>query len=377
MITREQIANVLNHPVHDGDGNKIGEAKHVYLDDVTGLPEFVTVRTGLFGTHETFVPTREASVVRDHIQVPYRKDKVKGAPHIDVDAGGHLSETEEHRLYDYYGLDWNDARRGRTPPGAAGTVGTDTTTTGTGTGAGLGTGTGTGTGTGVGIGAGTAAGGAGPADAAARGRASERTTEHATGRTTGRTGERAGGWTGERAAERGERSRTGTGTGLGADTGMGRDDAMTRSEERLHIGVESREVGRARLHKYVVTEEVEQTVPLRHDEVRVEREPITDANRDAALAGPEIGEAEYEVVLHEERPVVETETVPVERVRLTTEEHISEETVRARLRKEHIKGETEGFDETTRGTGDVGDIGSRRGRGDRDDRGDMGRGRRL
>ncbi|MEV8070167.1 PRC and DUF2382 domain-containing protein [Streptomyces sp. NPDC085995] len=400
MITKEQIANVLNHPVHDGDGNKIGEAKHVYLDDVTGLPEFVTVKTGLFGTHETFVPTREASVVRDHIQVPYRKDKVKGAPHIDVDAGGHLSETEEHRLYDYYGLDWNDARRGRMTPGTAGTSGTDTTTTGTGTGTGMGTGSGTaatsgrtpaaGTGRtaagGAAAGAGAGAGGAGAAGAAARARASERTTEHTAERTTGRTGERAGGWTGERAAERGERGgqwsgeRSRTGAGMGTGTGMGRDDAMTRSEERLHIGVESREVGRARLRKYVVTEEVEQTVPLRHDEVRVEREPITDANRDAALIGPEIGEAEYEVVLHEERPVVETETVPVERVRLTTEEHISEETVRARLRKEHIKGETEGFDETTRDagdTGDTGDIGSRRGRGDRDDRGDMGRGRRL
>lgn len=54
---------------------------------------------------------------------------------------------------------------------------------------------------------------------------------------------------------------------------------MTRSEERMHVGVERRETGRARLRKYVVTEDVEQTVPLRHEEVRIEREPITDANR--------------------------------------------------------------------------------------------------
>ncbi|MGW4274868.1 YsnF/AvaK domain-containing protein, partial [Streptomyces seoulensis] len=210
-------------------------------------------------------------------------------------------------------------------------------------------------------------------------------------RTDERAHERAGGWTGERAGERTD-ERAGRWSGERSRTGMGRDDAMTRSEERLHVGVESREVGRARLRKYVVTEEVEQTVPLRHDEVRVEREPITDANRDAALTGPEIGEAEYEVILHEERPVVETETVPVERVRLTTEEHISEETVRARVRKEHIKGETEGFDEARDDIGSRGDIGDRGdigGRGDlgsrddrgsrrgRDDRGDTGRGRRL
>ncbi|MFI2642946.1 DUF2382 domain-containing protein [Streptomyces sp. NPDC018610] len=379
MITREQIATVLDHPVHDGDGNKIGDAKHVYLDDVTGLPEFVTVKTGLFGTHETFVPTREASLVQDHIQVPYRKDKVKGAPHIDVDAGGHLSETEEHRLYDYYGLDWSEGtgHGGRTGTGTGGTAGTTGART-TGTAATTGR-TGAG-GAAAGAATGASAGAAGiSADAAARARAAGRTDERAGGRIDERAGERAGGRIDERAGGRideraGERAggRTGEwageGTGDRSRTGMGRDDAMTRSEERMHVSVESREVGRARLRKYVVTEEVEQTVPLRHEEVRVEREPITDANRDAALSGPEIGEAEHEVILHEERPVVETEAVPVERVRLTTEEHVSQEKVRGRVRKERIKGEAIGFDETDE-TG--------RGRDVRDDRGDTGRGRRL
>jgi uncharacterized protein (TIGR02271 family) len=138
----------------------------------------------------------------------------------------------------------------------------------------------------------------------------------------------------------------------GADrTGMRGDDAMTRSEEQMHVGVERRESGRARLRKYVVTEEVQQTVPVSHEEVRVEREPITDANRGDALAGPEISEAEHEVTLHEERPVVETETVPVERVRMTTEEHTEDEVVRGQVRKERIEAETERFtdDETRRG----------------------------
>jgi uncharacterized protein (TIGR02271 family) len=129
------------------------------------------------------------------------------------------------------------------------------------------------------------------------------------------------------------------------------DDAMTRSEERMHVGVERREAGRARLRKYVVTEEVQQTVPVRHEEVRVEREPITDANRDAAMSGPDIGEAEHEVVLHEERPVTETEAVPVERVRLTTEEHTEQETVHGTVRKERIAAEAEETDDGPHGKG--------------------------
>ncbi len=65
----------------------------------------------------------------------------------------------------------------------------------------------------------------------------------------------------------------------------GADDAMTRSEEELHVGTERRETGNVRLRKYVVTEQVETTVPVQHEEVRIEREPITDANVDEALGG--------------------------------------------------------------------------------------------
>ncbi|GGQ13284.1 DUF2382 domain-containing protein [Streptomyces mutabilis] len=295
MITREEIAHVLDHPVYDGDGNKIGDAKHVFFDDITGRPEWVSVKTGMFGSNESFIPIRDAAVVQDHLEVPYRKDQIKDAPNVDVDAGGHLSESEEHRLYDYYGINWDsvlseaertDDGRFAAGPGPAGTAQ-----------------------------AAGAAGAAGPAGAAGT----------------------AGGMAGRQE---------------GADrTGMRGDDAMTRSEEQMHVGVERRESGRARLRKYVVTEEVQQTVPVSHEEVRVEREPITEDNRGEALSGPEISEAEHEVTLHEERPVVETETVPVERVRMTTEEHTEDEVVRGQVRKERIEAETERFtdDETRRG----------------------------
>jgi uncharacterized protein (TIGR02271 family) len=123
----------------------------------------------------------------------------------------------------------------------------------------------------------------------------------------------------------------------GRDTsGPTTDDAMTRSEERLNVGTESVQAGRARLRKYVVTENVTRTVPVSHEEVRVEREPITDANRDAALDGPDISEEEHEVTLRAERPVVEKEAVPVERVRLGTETVTEQHQVNEQVRKEQI-----------------------------------------
>ncbi len=131
---------------------------------------------------------------------------------------------------------------------------------------------------------------------------------------------------------------------VGHDTsGPTTDDAMTRSEEELSVGKTSRERGRARLRKYVVTEQVEKTVPVQREEVRVEREPITDANVDDALDGPAISEEEHEVVLHEEQPVVEKRAVPKERVRLEKDTVTDERTVSDEVRKERI--DTDGDDD--------------------------------
>ena len=127
----------------------------------------------------------------------------------------------------------------------------------------------------------------------------------------------------------------------GHDTsGPNTDHAMTRSEEELRVGTAQQETGRARLRKYVVTEQVQTTVPVQREEVRVEREPITDANRDQALDGPEISDEEHEVVLHEEVPVVDKQTVPKERVSLQKDTLTEEREVSEQVRKERI--ETEG-----------------------------------
>ena len=126
----------------------------------------------------------------------------------------------------------------------------------------------------------------------------------------------------------------------GHDTsGPTTDEAMTRSEEELKVGTAERERGRARLRKYVVTEQVTQTVPVKREEVRLEREPITDGNVDQAVDGPEISEEEHEVVLHEEEAVVEKRTVPKERVRMDKQSVTDEAQVSEEVRKEQIEAD--------------------------------------
>ena len=126
----------------------------------------------------------------------------------------------------------------------------------------------------------------------------------------------------------------------GHDTaGPNTDDAMTRSEEQVRVGTQSQESGRARLRKYVVTENVTQTVPVRKEKAVLETEPVTSENYDAATSGADISEEEHEVTLHEERPVVEKTTEPIERVRLSTEAQTDHETVSEEVRKEQIEAE--------------------------------------
>jgi uncharacterized protein (TIGR02271 family) len=257
MITQNDIQQLFGADVYGSDGSKIGSAGQVYLDDQSGQPEWVSVKTGLFGTKESFVPLEKASLSGDRLEVPYAKDQVKNAPRIDPD--GDLSPTEEDELYSHYGFTSSQGHLS----GDAGTY-TDTDTT-------------------------------------------------------------TGGFRSERET-------------VGHDTsGPTTDDAMTRSEERLVAGTRREEAGRARLRKHVVTEQQQVSVPVSREEVRVEREPITDANVGRALDGPAISEEEHEVTLHAERPVVDKEAVPVERVRLNKETVTATESVTGEVRKEQIE----------------------------------------
>jgi uncharacterized protein (TIGR02271 family) len=232
--------------------------------------------------------------------VPYEKSHVKDAPGIDPD--GALSREDEQRLYQHYGMSWSTSESGSgLPEGGAGTTSsssfdTDTTSRG---------------------------------DASYSGGTSGGTTG-----TFDRDADTSGGY--DRDVDR-DGDAAGT---VGRDvSGPTTDDAMTRSEEELNVGKERREAGRARLRKYVVTENVETTVPVQREEVRLEREPITDANVGAATSGPDLSEEEHEVTLHAEQPVVEKNVVPKERVRLDKDTVTEEERVTENVRKEEIEME--------------------------------------
>ncbi len=126
----------------------------------------------------------------------------------------------------------------------------------------------------------------------------------------------------------------------GGPAAAGTDGAMTRSEERLQVSTQRVETGRARLRKQVVTELETVQVPVRKERLVLETEPV-DGGSGPVPGGPAAGEV-VEVVLHEERPVIRTETVPVERVRLATEQVVEEVEVTEQVRKERI--EVDGVD---------------------------------
>jgi uncharacterized protein (TIGR02271 family) len=282
MIDTNNLPGLIGAKVIDNDGDKVGTAGQIYVDTTTGEPNWVSVNTGLFGTSESFVPLHDANVRGEEIHVNYDKAFVKDAPRVDAD--GELSPEDERRLYEYYSMGSSYDTDGREGTYAD----TDTEVGGT---------------------------------------------------YVDTDGRRDGTY--------GDTDRTDGRGGPGYDTsGPTTDDAMTRSEERLHVGTEKVQTGRARLRKYVVTENQNVTVPVTREEVRLEREPITDANIGDATSGPDISEEEHEVVLTEERVVVNKETVPVERVRLDTETVTEQQQVNEQVRKEQIELE----DDTTRGT---------------------------
>lgn len=253
-ITVDQLRSLLADPgkVYSGS-DKVGSIGQVYVDDSSGEPSWVTVKTGLFGTSESFAPLEGARVDGHDIVVAVDEHAIKSAPRVDPD--GSLSPEEEESLYRHYGL-------------------------------------------------------------------------HGYGSDVGDQGTEV--------ADQGTTEHPGEVDAVGRDTsGPTTDNAMTRSEEQLRVSTREREVGRARLRKYVVSERVTQSVPVRHEELSIEREPITDpvTGGDAAT----IGEEQVEIVLHEEIAVVEKEVVAAERVRLGTRTVTEDTTVSGQVRREEIE----------------------------------------
>jgi stress response protein YsnF len=106
MLDNDQITQVTGREVHGPDGEKIGKAGRVYVDDQTGRPKWVSVETGLFGTRASFIPLEGASFDGERLRVPYDKSRVKGAP--DLGDGDHLSPENEETLNRYYSGDGSE-----------------------------------------------------------------------------------------------------------------------------------------------------------------------------------------------------------------------------------------------------------------------------
>src|SRR3954449_12336698 len=104
MIGTNEINRVQGATAYDSTGDKVGKVDQIYLDDQTGEPTWLTLNTGLFGTSTSFVPLEGASFDGDDLRLAYDKDRVKGAPRIEVDQ--HLEREQEDELYRYYGLSY-------------------------------------------------------------------------------------------------------------------------------------------------------------------------------------------------------------------------------------------------------------------------------
>jgi uncharacterized protein (TIGR02271 family) len=231
------------------------------------------------GTRELFVPLSGSRVTEDGLSVPFDTQKIMSSPDVGVER--HMSVAQTAELNRHYGV---------TVPAQDGPPDADT--------------------------------GRGPA----------RRDQTQAGQP--RPGEAGQGKDTADGPARGE-SRRGDADGRSDERGA---DFLIRTEERVDVDTQMLESGRARLHKYVDTEPVERTVHAYHEEYDIERVPISAQEQ---VSG-EIGEAELEVILHEERPVLRKQAVPVERVRLKVRRVDEDRTLRDEIRKERVEIEPDG-----------------------------------
>ena len=353
----------LDRTVVDPAGNKIGSVGQVYVNDDSGVPDWITVNTGLFGLKEHFAPLQGSSFTGEDLVLPFDKDVLKDAPHVD-DAS-HLDPDEQVVLYAYYEsylTSGTQVTRGNATdatlrPRAEG-VDYDADRTDSATGRGYGTQTGP---------VGGDAGDAGLADAATGrgyGTETDRTVSAddaglaaaATGRGYGTETDRAAaGYADDDSAG----AEVGDGRGYGTETdrtAVGTADTRTDSDDTRNSGGDVRTDGlsaesasgtttaspggesltsgtrrtdRPRLRKYVVIEQRTVIVPLSEDEGRDERGSFSEADPGDARAIGEASDVEGQVALADDRPVVATEASASERDRLGREAQTGQQSVRS------------------------------------------------
>jgi uncharacterized protein (TIGR02271 family) len=292
---------LVGAPVIDSAGQAVGTIEQVFRDDVDGTPSWARIRSGQ-GLH--FVPLAGSSMTNaGGLNVPFDSDKILSEPNLGVDR--HMSVDQEEELRKYFGLNVPAQAQPSEPGGQAG-------------------------------------------QAAAQAAAQAKTGQAPAGRT--QTGNAQSGTTQTGMAQPGTQPGT-TQPDLATQPGKADPARMAagqpasapaewlvRSEERMSVNLETSEIGRVTLHKHIDTEQVQQTVHGFHEEYEIERVPIT---KDDRISG-NLAESEQQVILHEAKPIISKETVPVERVRLSVKKVDEDKTVSGQIRKERIEVDSDG-----------------------------------
>jgi uncharacterized protein (TIGR02271 family) len=272
--------------VIDSNGDKIGSVDNVWVDDATNALEFVGVHTGwLFGkTHVIPMENAQIDGSNQAVQVPYDQDLIKDAPSFDGDA--ELSPDDENTIYSYYGMDRTTAP---SPSGLA-----------------------------------TNSGITGSADG-------ESTTGQYADDTAGTNSYADAGTTGTYDATANADATT-AGTYDTTDTS---EQRVQLAEEQLNVGKRAVQAGSVRLRKVVRTEEVEQPVELQHEEIDIERVPVSETTSD--VASNAFQEQEIEVPVMREEPVVEKQARVTGEVRVGKDVETETRTVGGQVRQEDVE----------------------------------------
>ncbi|MBS2531503.1 YsnF/AvaK domain-containing protein [Catenulispora sp. NF23] len=275
MTGREQF---LGKQMVGRDGQEIGAIDRVFVNDITGEPDWATVRIGVL-RREHVVPLEGAQLSGDAIRVPHFEATIKNSPKLDFD--DHLGPEDVAALAKHYGTTAaspEESMNGGSPQRTEGQM---------------------------------------------RSRAAAETG----GQTrqdvrSGTSGDMSGGTSGERTAEN-----------IQVPQDLHREATLdaTRYGERLHVAKENREAGRVRLRKYAEQTPVEQRVELHHETYEVVRVAIDDPAQGPGKHG-DWSEQVEELVLFDEQVHATKEVVPLERIvirkKVISEEKVIRDTVR-------------------------------------------------
>jgi uncharacterized protein (TIGR02271 family) len=274
------------YEVYDQSGSKIGKVDDLFVDE-SDQPEYVGVKTGFLGTSSTLIPWEAVSSTDDEgraITVATDKETAKNGPAFDDDR--EITPEFESEVYSHYGLSRSS---GSESSGSYGSYYSDDTDAGT----------------------------VGP------------------GMSMGDT-------------ESGEfREHALTDEGINQSRGDDLEDEdelrVQRTEEELRAGTREREAGSVSVRKRVRTDRERLEVPTRHEEVSVERVPVSEGTASEA----QIGEDEVRVPVTEEEVVVEKRPVAKEEVRIRKDVVEDTEVIEEDVRREEIDID----DQTTRRLG--------------------------